>query len=46
MNFNGCIFVIVDREVDGYIVFEFGVIMIYFVEKSGMFLFFDVKWKS
>lgn len=46
MNFNGCIFVIVDREEDGYVVFELGVIMIYLVEKMGMFLLCDVKCKS
>lgn len=35
INFNGCILVIVDCDNDDFVVFELGVIFIYFVEKIG-----------
>lgn len=43
MNFNGWILVIVDWDNDDFVVFEFGVIMIYLVEKYGQFYLIDFK---
>lgn len=43
INFNGCILVFVDCEVDDFVVFELGVCLIYLVEKIGWFMFLDVK---
>ena len=46
MNPNGRIPVIVDREVDDFVVFETGAIMVYLAEKTGRLLPADVKGRS
>lgn len=43
-NFNGCILIIVDFSNDNFVVFEFGVIFWYLVEKYGKFFFKEEKF--
>ncbi len=46
MNPNGRIPVIVDRELDDFVVFESGAIMVYLAEKTGQLMPSDVKGRS